>query len=137
MGRALSWVVWLLVLPACSEEVTPVAMGGAGGSAAGSGGASGAGGSSGVAGTGGAAEEDVCASYCREFPALCADAFAADYPGGNAECLSTCAGWMPGSLTEGDGPTAWCRLKHTRAGASLPDPTHCQHAKKSPTEFCL
>jgi len=109
---------------------------GGGGSGGGGTGGGGAGGTAGGGGSGGSAgPSQVCMDYCTENAAACATAFAADYPGGNEECLNTCGGWTEGGELDYSGDTAWCRLNHTRNVAEQ-GMSHCDHARESPTAQC-
>ncbi len=93
-------------------------------------------------GTGGGND---CANYCSIIEASCTgvspQAAADKQYASNAECLTACAAFTPGTPGATTGNTLACRIYHATVAGSAPQPgnadTHCAHAGKTPTAACI
>jgi hypothetical protein len=84
--------------------------------------------------TGGMVCGDVCAVYCDNVEANCADA--ALYPD-RATCETACAAMTPGTPADTMGDTAYCRVYHSGVPAFLDSALHCPHAAEDPAAQCI
>lgn len=80
------------------------------------------------------AEAPACDLYCMRYFSNCdgdLNAFADE-----AECMSECSAWYPGTEGDVDGHTIGCHSYHANAALGDPD-THCPHAGPGGGGICV
>lgn len=125
MRYGISWAVLLYSLgclaPACSSNSTTQVVGGSG-----TGGAGGA--------AGGSSTDLTCRNYCNAINANCVSANDVQYKS-DLSCMSSCAAFAPGMLTDTATNTLGCRFAHALDAAESPD-QNCSAAGPSGGGVC-